>query len=184
MLNFRHSEISAKHVRIGFGVPGRSAGPGLVARHYSYSARRAGSSRRGSRRIPSGAEDSQPRKPTPNGWPPKMRIAPRAIAAAPKTRWSKGHPAIVYARSSGCRNGVSRPMCAPGHGSSDSIRRKLGIDPSYDLPPTKRSARRHHSDNTLQTLFFPDRLEPKLASIHSQPTLLSSCCRPTWRSGA
>lgn len=45
--------------------------------------------------------------------------------------------------------------------------RELGIDPSYDLPPSKGTLPRHHADNTLQTLFFPDRLEPKLSSIHS-----------------
>jgi very-short-patch-repair endonuclease len=45
--------------------------------------------------------------------------------------------------------------------------RELGIDPSYDLPPARAVTQRHHADQTLQTLFFPDRLEPKLSSIHS-----------------
>ena len=41
---------------------------------------------------------------------------------------------------------------------------ELGIDPSDDLPP---SDAKKHSRQTLQTLFFPDRLEPKLSTLHS-----------------
>lgn len=42
---------------------------------------------------------------------------------------------------------------------------ELGIDPSYDLPASSmtRGTRGHRE---IQTLFFPDRLEPKLATIH------------------
>lgn len=40
--------------------------------------------------------------------------------------------------------------------------KELGINPSYDLP-TKATRR----DEKLQTLFFPDRLEPKLSALHS-----------------
>jgi hypothetical protein len=44
--------------------------------------------------------------------------------------------------------------------------KELGIDPSYDLPPIATTQRRR-ADPTLQTLFFPDRLEPKLSTLHS-----------------
>ena len=43
---------------------------------------------------------------------------------------------------------------------------ELGIDPSYDLPRPDASDEAKHTDGKLQTLFFPDRLEPKLTSIH------------------
>ena len=42
---------------------------------------------------------------------------------------------------------------------------ELGIDPSYELPPSANAKNR--SSQTLQTLFFPDRLEPKLSTLHS-----------------
>jgi hypothetical protein len=45
--------------------------------------------------------------------------------------------------------------------------RELGIEPSYDLPPASIATQRHHADKALQTLLFPDRLEPKLSNIHS-----------------
>jgi hypothetical protein len=40
--------------------------------------------------------------------------------------------------------------------------KELDIDPSYDLPSST-----DHTEEKLQTLFFPDRLEPKLSSLHS-----------------
>jgi very-short-patch-repair endonuclease len=45
--------------------------------------------------------------------------------------------------------------------------RELGIDPSYDLPPARVTTPRHRADHTLQTLLFPNRLEPKLSTLHS-----------------
>jgi hypothetical protein len=45
--------------------------------------------------------------------------------------------------------------------------RELGVDPSYDLPTAGARTQRHHANHTLQTLFFPDRLEPKLSTLHS-----------------
>jgi hypothetical protein len=42
---------------------------------------------------------------------------------------------------------------------------ELGVDPSYDLPASSiRRATKGRQE--IQTLFFPDRLEPKLAAIH------------------
>jgi Protein of unknown function (DUF4011) len=43
--------------------------------------------------------------------------------------------------------------------------KELGIDPSYDL--TSNHEAPEHDRTNLQTLFFPDRLEPKLSAIHS-----------------
>jgi hypothetical protein len=34
--------------------------------------------------------------------------------------------------------------------------RELGIEPSYDLPPARTATQRHHADQSLQTLLFPD----------------------------
>ncbi len=49
---------------------------------------------------------------------------------------------------------------------------ELRIDPSYDLPPADRPMEKRHTDSALQTLFFPDRLEAKLSSIHSSARAL------------
>jgi hypothetical protein len=35
------------------------------------------------------------------------------------------------------------------------------------LAPARATTERHHTDRALQTLFFPDRLEPKLSTLHS-----------------
>ena len=45
--------------------------------------------------------------------------------------------------------------------------RELGIDPSYDLPVANLAEQGAHLGTKMQTLFFPDRLEPKLAAIHT-----------------
>jgi very-short-patch-repair endonuclease len=55
-----------------------------------------------------------------------------------------------------------RPVNDPRSRAKD-----LGIDPSYDLPEPNASEKTRHTDSNLQTLFFPDRLEPKLTSIHT-----------------
>ena len=44
---------------------------------------------------------------------------------------------------------------------------ELGINPDYDLPAASVKPRKHHTDDALQTLFFPDRLEAKLSTLHS-----------------
>ncbi len=45
--------------------------------------------------------------------------------------------------------------------------KELGIDPSYDLPGPEQTDADRHTDSRLQTLFFPDKLEAKLSSIHT-----------------
>lgn len=45
--------------------------------------------------------------------------------------------------------------------------KELGIDPSYDLPRPEQADADRHTDNRLQTLFFPDKLEAKLSTIHA-----------------
>jgi predicted RNase H-like HicB family nuclease len=45
--------------------------------------------------------------------------------------------------------------------------KELGIDPSYDLPSPHNEPPPRHLDDALQTLHFPDRLEPKLSNIYS-----------------
>jgi hypothetical protein len=44
---------------------------------------------------------------------------------------------------------------------------ELGIDPSYDLKAGKAGADAINGHLKLQTLVFPDRLEPKLSAIHA-----------------
>jgi very-short-patch-repair endonuclease len=45
--------------------------------------------------------------------------------------------------------------------------KELGIDPSYDLPPPNEKLPEGYVDNELQTLHFPDSLEAKLSTIYS-----------------
>ena len=50
--------------------------------------------------------------------------------------------------------------------------KELGIDPSYDLPGPEQEDADRHTDHRLQTLFFPDKLEAKLSTIHTSAKTL------------
>jgi hypothetical protein len=161
MLNFRHSETSARHVRIidenlEFLVQTLASGESLdiiplppveqIPRDEDTDAFRA--ALKAAKEIDPewlAAEDA--RRAAGNRRRTKDRVAERAL-----------------------RDRVRAQLGMPEWRASVDPRaraRELGIDPSYDLPPARAGTRRHHADQTLQTLFFPDRLEPKLSSIHS-----------------
>lgn len=161
MLNFRHSETSAKHVRIvdedlalliGTLASGKSLDvipiPPLE-------------------QVPQDEEtdDFRTALKTAKETDPEWLAAEDARRAAGNRRRAKDKVA-----ERALRDRVRTKLGMPEWRVATDARaraRELGIDPSYDLPPSKRSPQKHHADNTLQTLFFPDRLEPKLASIHS-----------------
>jgi hypothetical protein len=50
--------------------------------------------------------------------------------------------------------------------------RELGINPSYDLPAADSCEQEERRNGKVQTLFFPDRLEPKLNAIHTAARML------------
>lgn len=47
-----------------------------------------------------------------------------------------------------------------------AMARRLGIDPSYDLPPIANSEEENHNDRRLQTLLRPHELEKLLHTLH------------------
>lgn len=161
MLNFRHSETSAKHVRIV------DEDLELLVEELA--------SRKALDIIPIPPVEQVPRDEETDEFRAALKLAketdPDWLAAedgrraAGNRRRSKDKVA-----ERALRDRVRTKLGMPEWRVATDPRaraRELGIDPSYDLPPTKGASRRHHADNTLQTLFFPDRLEPKLASIHS-----------------
>jgi hypothetical protein len=162
MLNFRHSETSGHHVRIvdenlEFLVRTLSSGESLdviplppveqIPRDEDTDAFRA--ALKAAKEIDPdwlAAEDA--RRAAGNRRRTKDRIAERALRD--RVRAQLGMPEWRAAIDPRARA------------------RELGIDPAYDLPPARAVTQRHHAAQTIQTLFFPDRLEPnKLSSIHS-----------------
>ncbi|MFB9268372.1 DUF4011 domain-containing protein [Bradyrhizobium erythrophlei] len=161
MLNFRHSETSAKHVRIvdedlGFLVGTLASGQALDI-------------------MPLPPVEEVPRDEETDGFRAALKTAKETDAkwlAAEDARRAAGNRRRTKDKVAerALRDRVRAKLGMPEWRVATDPRtraRELGIDPSYDLPHSKDSAPRHHADNTLQTLFFPDRLEPKLASIHS-----------------
>ncbi|MHC2722196.1 very-short-patch-repair endonuclease [Bradyrhizobium diazoefficiens] len=161
MLNFRHSETSAKHVRIvdediALLIGTLASGKSLDV-------------------IPIPPVEQVPRDEETDGFRSALKTAketdPEWLAAEDARRAAGNRRrAKDKVAERALRDRVRAKLGMPEWRVATDARaraRELGIDPSYDLPPSKRSTQRHHADNTLQTLFFPDRLEPKLASIHS-----------------
>jgi hypothetical protein len=161
MLNFRHSQTSARHIRIvdenlEFLVGALASGKSLdimplppveqIPRDEDSDAFRA--ALKAAKEIDLewlAAEDA--RRAAGNRRRTKDRVAERALrdrvrAQLEMPEW--------------------RPAIDPR-----ARARELGIDFSYDLPNARAGTQRHHADHTLQTLFFPDRLEPKLSTLHS-----------------
>jgi hypothetical protein len=161
MLNFRHSETSARHVRVvdenlEFLVRTVASGQLLdiialppveqIPRDEDTDAFRA--ALKAAKEIDPewlAAEDA--RRAAGNRRRAKDKVAERALRD--RVRAQLGMPEW-------------RPAIDPRARS-----RELGIDPSYDLSAARDATRRHHADHTIQTLFFPDRLEPKLSTLHS-----------------
>jgi len=161
MLNFRHSETSAKHVRIVDEDLELLVG--------------ALASRKSLDIVPIPPVEQVPRDEETDEFRTALKLAKEtdpdwlaaedARRAAGNRRRSK-HKIAERA----LRDRVRTKLAMPEWRVATDPRaraRELGIDPAYDLPLSKGSTNQHHADNTLQTLFFPDRLEPKLAGIHS-----------------
>jgi Protein of unknown function (DUF4011) len=161
MLNFRHSETSARHVRIvdenlEFLVQTLASGESLhiislppveqIPRDEDTDAFRA-ALKAAKESDPEWLAAEDARRAAGNRRRTKDRVAERALRD--RVRAQLGMPEWRVAVDPRARA------------------RELSIEPSYDLSPARTSTRRHHADQTLQTLFFPDRLEPKLSSIHS-----------------
>ncbi|WP_316173010.1 DUF4011 domain-containing protein [Bradyrhizobium sp. SZCCHNRI2049] len=161
MLNFRHSEASAKHVRIVDEDLELLVG--------------ALASRKSLDIIPIPPVEQVPRDEETDEFRDALTLAKEtdpdwlaaedARRAAGNRRRSKDKVA-----ERALRDRVRMNLAMPEWRVATDPRaraRELGIDPSYDLPLSQGVSRRHHADNSLQTLFFPDRLEPKLSSVHS-----------------
>ncbi|MET4717142.1 very-short-patch-repair endonuclease/DNA polymerase III delta prime subunit [Bradyrhizobium japonicum] len=161
MLNFRHAETSAKHVRIvdedlALLIGALASGKSLDV-------------------IPIPPVEQAPRDEETDEFRAALKTAKETDPdwlAAEDARRAAGNRRRTKDKVAerALRDRVRAKLGMPEWRVATDVRaraRELGIDPSYDLPPSKRSTQRHHADNTLQTLFFPDRLEPKLASIHS-----------------
>jgi len=161
MLNFKHSETSANHVRI-------------VDESAEFLAQQ----------LASGESFDIAPLPAVDAVPPdedtdKFRAAlkeakksdPEWLAAEDAKRAAGGRRRSRDKMAErALRDRVREKLgMAPWKPSSDAKARaaELGINPSYDLlePGAKTEAR--HQDNKLQTLFFPDKLESKVTAIFS-----------------
>jgi hypothetical protein len=161
MLNFRHSETSAKHVRIV--DEDLELLVGALASRTSLDI------------IPIPPVEQVPRDEETDEFRAALKLAKETDPdwlAAEDARRAAGNRrrAKDKAAERALRDRVRTKLGMPEWRVATDPRaraRELGIDPSYDLPPSKDASPRHHADNSLQTLLFPDRLEPKLASINS-----------------
>lgn len=166
MLNFRHSETSARHVRIvdedlEFLVGALASGKSLDI-------------------IPLPPVEQIPRDEETDAFRAALKAAKETDPewlAAEDARRAAGNRRRMKDRVAerALRDRVRATLEMPEWRTATDPRtraRELGIDPSYDLPPAKGATQRHHSDNTLQTLLFPDRLEPKISAIHSSARAL------------
>jgi hypothetical protein len=161
MLNFRHSETSAKHVRIVDEDLELLVG--------------ALASRKPLDIIPIPPVEQVPRDEETDEFRAALKLAKETDSewlAAEDARRATGNRRRSKDKVAerALRDRVRTQLGMPEWRAATDPRaraRELGIDPSYDLLPSKGASRRHHADNSIQTLFFPDRLEPKLASIHS-----------------
>lgn len=160
MLNFRHSETSARHVRIvdedlEFLV-------GTLASRQSLDI------------IPLPPMEQVPRDEESDEFRAALKEAkqvdPEWLAAEDARRAAGNRRMKDKIAERALRDRVRTKLGMPEWRAAIDPRtraRELGIDPSYDLPSSQAATQRHHSDNTIQTLFFPDRLDPKLSGMHS-----------------
>lgn len=157
MLNFRHSETSARHVRI--------VDEDLEHLVSTLAAGRA------FRIIPLPPVEQVPSDEDSDAFRAALTAAKEIDLAAEDARRAAGNgrakdPVAERALRDRVRAQLGMPewrlTVDPPARAKD-----LGINPSYDLPPAGAATRPHRADQTLQTLFFADRLEPKLSKLHS-----------------
>lgn len=156
MLQFRHSETSVRHLRIvdqdlEFLVKALASGHSLDV-------------------VPVPPVEQIPRDEDTDKFRAALRDA-KAVdpewLAAEDARRAAGNRRRVRDKAAerALRNRVREQLGMPEWLAATDPKaraKELGINISYDLPT--KAARR---DEELQTLFFPDRLEPKLSSLHS-----------------
>jgi hypothetical protein len=152
MLNFRHSETSARHVRI-------------VDEDLEFLVRTL-SSRESLNIIPLPPVEQIPRDEDTDGFRGALKAAKETDPewlAAEDARRATGNRRRTKDRVAerAIRDLVRAQLGMPEWRPAVDPRaraRELGIDPSYELRSANVMMPRHHADHTLQTLFFPDRL--------------------------
>jgi very-short-patch-repair endonuclease len=161
MLNFRHSEISARHVRIadeqiGLLVEALESGRALDLTPVPPV-----------EQVPRDEDTEEFRSAlkVAKEVDPEWLVAEDARRAAGNKRRSRDKAAERALRD---RVRIQLNLPEWKVASDPKARAKeLGLDPSYDLPLPSRNPPERHLDDALQTLHFPDRLEPKLSTIYS-----------------
>ncbi|MCC6947020.1 MAG: DUF4011 domain-containing protein [Bradyrhizobiaceae bacterium] len=166
MLNFKHSETSSRHVRVvdenlEFLVTSLASGESLDI-------------------IPLPPVEQVPRDEDTDAFRNALKAAKEtdpAWLAAEDARRAAGNRRRVRDRVAErsirdrVRAQLGMPPWLPAI-DPKARAKELGIDPNYDLPPPATPRQPHHADRTVQTLFFPDRLEPKLSTLHSSARAL------------
>lgn len=160
MINYRHSESSARHVRIINENPER-----LVE---SISSGRAIDI------VPLPPVEAIPRDEDTDAFRSALKEARATDAewlAAEDARRAAGNRRRNKDKASerALRDRIREQLGMPEWRVATDPKARaqdLGIDPSYDLPMGGRNTAESKGFPKFQTLFFPDRLEPKLASIH------------------
>lgn len=161
MLNYRHSESSSRHVRVVHQLP--SAVVECLASEKSIDL------------VPLPPVETIPRDEDTDVFraalrdakavDPEWLAAEDAKRAAGSRRRSKDKAAERSLRD---RVRVQLGMQEWRTATDPKVRaQELGIDPSYDLKDGIISGDASSGHPKLQTLFFPDRLEPKLSAIHA-----------------
>lgn len=161
MLNYRHSESSGRHVRVVNEVPSVLVDCLTSERTIDL--------------IPLPPVETIPRDEDTDAFraalkearaiDPDWLAAEDAKRAAGNRRRSKDKAAERK-----LRDRVREQLGMPEWRSATDPKvraQELGIDPSYDLKAGKAGADAINGHLKLQTLFFPDRLEPKLSAIHA-----------------
>jgi very-short-patch-repair endonuclease len=161
MLNYRHSESSSRHIRVVHQLPG--AVVECLASEKSIDL------------LPLPPVETIPRDEETDDFraelkeakavDPEWLAAEDAKRAAGSRRRSKDRAA-----ERSLRDRVRKQLGMPEWQAATDPKvraQELGIDPSYDLKDGPKGGDVAAGQPKIQTLFFPDRLEPKLSAIHS-----------------
>jgi hypothetical protein len=161
MLNYRHSESSSRHVRVVHQLPG--AVVECLASEKSIDL------------LPLPPVETIPRDEDTDAFraalkeakavDPEWLAAEDAKRAAGSRRRSKDKAA-----ERSLRDRVRKQLGMPEWRAATDPKvraQELSIDPSYDLKAGANGGDVAAGQPKIQTLFFPDRLEPKLSAIHA-----------------
>jgi very-short-patch-repair endonuclease len=161
MLNYRHSESSSRHVRVVHQLP--SAIVESLASQKSIDL------------VPLPPVETIPRDEDTDIFRVALREAKAVDSewlAAEDAKRAAGsrHRSKDKAAERSLRDRVRLQLGMPEWRAATDPKvraQELGIDPSYDLKDGVLGGDAAAGHPKLQTLFFPDRLEPKLAAIHA-----------------